>query len=87
MIHQALKQFEIDLERSYVIGDKSADLGLAEKVGAQGILVRTGYGEAEAGRLTAGSASLPNPVFIADTLMDATSWILEQQVGRRNAES
>ena len=53
MIHQAAAQFAIDLARSFVVGDKLADVGLATSVGARGMLVRTGYGEAELVRGTA----------------------------------
>ena len=76
MIRQAASAFDIDLPASYVIGDKASDLGLGRAVGAQGILVRTGYGEAEAGRH---AGTVADAVFVAHTMMDATSWILEQQ--------
>jgi len=77
MIRQAASAFDIDLPASYVIGDKASDLGLARAVGAQGILVRTGYGEAEAGRH---AGTVADAVFVAHTMMDATSWILEQRL-------
>jgi D-glycero-D-manno-heptose 1,7-bisphosphate phosphatase len=76
MIRQATDAFAIDLASSYVIGDKASDLGLARAAGTQGILVRTGYGQAEAGRHV---GAVPDAVFVADTMMDATSWILEQR--------
>jgi D-glycero-D-manno-heptose 1,7-bisphosphate phosphatase len=82
MIHKALQTHDIDLSRSYVIGDKAIDLGLARAAGAQGILVRTGYGQAEAGRH---DGAVPDAVFVAETLMDATAWILEQHA--RQAEA
>ena len=49
MIRQARQQFDIDLARSFVVGDKLADVGLARRVGARGVLVRTGYGESRTG--------------------------------------
>jgi D-glycero-D-manno-heptose 1,7-bisphosphate phosphatase len=76
MIRQATDAFDIDLPHSFVIGDKASDLALARAVGAQGILVRTGYGQAEAGRHV---GVVPDAVFVADTMMDATSWILERR--------
>ena len=45
MIHQAAADLDIDLARSWVIGDKPADIGLSTVVGAGAVLVRTGYGE------------------------------------------
>jgi D-glycero-D-manno-heptose 1,7-bisphosphate phosphatase len=84
MIQQAVQHRDVDLANSYVIGDKSSDLGLAHAVGAQGILVRTGYGQAEAGRHV---GDVPHAAFVADTLMDATAWILEQQSRRGSPQS
>src|SRR5262245_15442054 len=45
MVRQAQQQFDLDLARSFVVGDKLSDVELAGSVGARGILVRTGYGE------------------------------------------
>ncbi|HYN08289.1 MAG TPA: HAD family hydrolase [Vicinamibacterales bacterium] len=75
MIHQATEQFEIDLAHSFVVGDKVADVDLAAGVGARGILVRTGYGEAE---LLRHGGDVPRAAYVAAELMDATSWILTQ---------
>lgn len=44
MIDEASANFEIDLENSWVVGDKNLDLELGENAGARAILVRTGYG-------------------------------------------
>ena len=74
MVRQAQQQFPIDPARSFVVGDKAGDLGLARSVGARGVLVRTGYGEVELARM--GGAALAARV--STDLMEATSWILEQ---------
>ncbi len=76
MIREAEQALSLDLATSYVIGDKAIDLGLATAVGARGILVKTGYGQAEVAR---SGGAVPGAVHVAETLMDATSWILEQQ--------
>ena len=47
LLHQAAKDLDIDLSRSYVVGDRFKDLQLAANVGAKGILVLTGYGRGE----------------------------------------
>ena len=39
-----LEHPEYDKARSYVVGDKATDVELAEKCGAKGVLVLTGYG-------------------------------------------
>jgi len=44
MIEAASQDLGLDPSRSYVIGDKRADVDLALAVGACGILVTTGYG-------------------------------------------
>lgn len=45
---QAARDFELDLRRCYMVGDKCVDVELGSRVGATSILVRTGYGrEAE----------------------------------------
>ena len=75
MIHQATQAFEIDLARSFVVGDKSADVGLAANVGARGILVKTGYGYAE---LQRHAGPPPGTAFVAETVIDAVSWILRE---------
>jgi D-glycero-D-manno-heptose 1,7-bisphosphate phosphatase len=75
MIRQAEARFAIDLPRSFVIGDKIADVGLAANVGAQGLLVKTGYGQAEIERH---GGRVPGAAFVADTVFEAASWILTQ---------
>lgn len=75
MVRQAERQFDLDLSRSFAVGDKLSDVGLAENVGARGVLVRTGHGEGEAARSDAAGAA---PAFVAANLMDATAWILSQ---------
>jgi D-glycero-D-manno-heptose 1,7-bisphosphate phosphatase len=73
LIRQAATRFEIDLPRSFVIGDKPIDPELGAAVGARGILVRTGYGE-EAVRAAGGA--IRGASHIAVDLMEATSWLL-----------
>ncbi len=47
MIDAACARWDIDLARSWVIGDRDVDVLMAAAVGARGVLVRTGYGERE----------------------------------------
>ena len=49
LVKEALKDLAIDLERSFVAGDKASDLALAKAAGIKGLLVLTGQGKA-AGR-------------------------------------
>ena len=82
MVRQAQQRFEIDLARSFVIGDKWTDIGLARSVGAQGILVRSGYGEIE---LRRSGTSVPPAAHVAADLMEATSWLLRASGHPRDA--
>src|SRR5262245_54409884 len=69
MARQAQQRCAIDLARSFVVGDKAGDLGLARSVGARGVIVRTGHGEAELARL--GEAA--SAAHVSVDLMEATS--------------
>jgi len=73
MIRQACERFDIDLSRSFVVGDKLADLGSAARVGARGVLVRTGYGDDV---VRAHADGVPDAAYVADDLMAAVSWVL-----------
>jgi D-glycero-D-manno-heptose 1,7-bisphosphate phosphatase len=75
LVRQAQERFDIDLSRSFVIGDKAADVGLAEAVGARGILVRTGYGESE---LVRHNGHLSGAAHVATDLLGAATWILAE---------
>ncbi|MFI5178836.1 MAG: D-glycero-alpha-D-manno-heptose-1,7-bisphosphate 7-phosphatase [Vicinamibacterales bacterium] len=75
MVRQSQQRFEIDLARSFVVGDKAADVAMAKSVGATGVLVRTGYGEIELARL---GGTMPDASLVANDLMAAASWILRE---------
>ncbi|HVS21265.1 MAG TPA: HAD family hydrolase [Pyrinomonadaceae bacterium] len=47
LIHRALKDFDVDLSRSWVIGDRYVDVELAGNAGLRSALVMTGYGREE----------------------------------------
>jgi D-glycero-D-manno-heptose 1,7-bisphosphate phosphatase len=44
MLLEAAADFDVDLARSYMIGDKAADVECGKRAGAKTILVLTGYG-------------------------------------------
>lgn len=76
MLAQAAREHGLDLSRSFVVGDRYGDVNTAHNAGARGILVRTGYGEAE---LTSDEKAWPAPPdLIADDLGEAVDWILRQ---------
>lgn len=69
---KAARDLGLDLSRSYVIGDKISDIIMAQRIGATGIFVLTGYGRGEY-ELYRQRWSV-QPHFIADDLMDAVQW-------------
>jgi D-glycero-D-manno-heptose 1,7-bisphosphate phosphatase len=72
LLRQAASEHGLALDRSFVIGDRWHDLEAGQRVGARGVLVRTGYGKTEErtphARVT--------PAAVADNLVEAVSWIL-----------
>ena len=82
MIDAAKKDLDIDLTKSYMIGDKLSDVEFAHKVGSKGILVLTGYGRGEYEAIcedekVGGKAPKIKPDHVAEDLYDAVKWILE----------
>lgn len=45
MVLQAAREHDVDLARSFFIGDKKSDLDCGRNAGVKTILVRTGYGQ------------------------------------------
>ena len=73
MLQQAADDHDLDLARSFVIGDRWHDAELAQNVGAKGILVRTGLGRRE----EATPQPHVQPAAVVDTLIDAVAWVLQ----------
>jgi D-glycero-D-manno-heptose 1,7-bisphosphate phosphatase len=76
MLLQAAAEHGIDLRRSYMVGDKLADVEAGQAAGCQPLLVLTGYGQGEVGKLPAGEV----PV-VAD-LSAAADYILAVRAGK-----
>ena len=75
MIDAACARWEIDLAKSWVVGDRDVDVLMAEAVGARGVLVRTGYGERE-WRLK--PEAFPPGTPVVENLMEAAALILTE---------
>lgn len=75
LLHKAAREFDIDLSRSFVVGDNVNDLLAGYAAGCRLVLVRTGYGR-ETERRLAGTPIRPD--YIANDLLEASSWILQQ---------
>lgn len=83
MLIQAASEYNLDLHRCVVIGDRWTDLIAANEVGAIKILVRTGAGEKELVKYNNneffGKWVEVYPDYIAKDLEDAINWIEEAQ--------
>jgi D-glycero-D-manno-heptose 1,7-bisphosphate phosphatase len=76
MLNRAAHEHSLDLQRSFVVGDRYVDIELARNAQARSVLVRTGYGE---GELAWHAANWPvQPDFVAQDLTQAADWILRQ---------
>ena len=82
LVDRAVRDLDLDPARSFVVGDKWVDVGLARGVGAISVMVRTGYGAAE-------EATPPADLqadAIVDNLAAAASWILQNEPRIRRSE-
>ena len=71
MLLQAAEEMNIDLTRSYMIGDMLKDIEAGKKAGANGILVKTGYGT--------NIVRTDMPAYIAGDILDAVRWIMKDR--------
>src|SRR5262249_39229424 len=69
MVLEAQRDHNLDLARSFFVGDKAIDVECGRNAGVRTILVRTGYGSNE---------SYANPDWIAEDFSAAAKLILEQ---------
>jgi D-glycero-D-manno-heptose 1,7-bisphosphate phosphatase len=74
MLTRAAADLQLDLARSFSVGDKWTDVQAGQAAGARGILVRTGYGRGN-------EASVPpgvSPAAVVDNVAAAAAWLLRQ---------
>jgi len=81
MFKLAAKDFDLKLNKCYIIGDKLTDIKAAHNISATGILVRTGYGKLEQNKL--GEAGVM-PEHIAENLYEAVKWIIKNLNREKN---
>jgi D-glycero-D-manno-heptose 1,7-bisphosphate phosphatase len=72
-----VKELDLDPLRSYMVGDRGADIEFARRVGAKAILVLTGYGRGE-WEYFRGQWKV-KPDYVAEDLFEAVQWILQQE--------
>ena len=77
MIEQAQKEFDINLQESYVIGDMGMnDVVLARNIGAKAILVLTGVGKSSLNEYKHTWQNV-EPDYIAENILVAVDYILQ----------
>jgi D-glycero-D-manno-heptose 1,7-bisphosphate phosphatase len=72
LVDRAARELGIDPARSFVVGDRWLDVGLARTIGGRGILVRTGYGATEEARQPQDLSADA----VVDNFAGAAGWIL-----------
>ncbi len=72
MIDRAVKEFQVDAKQSFVVGDRLLDIQTGKNVGAQTILVLTGYGRQELQYCRDQNVQID---FVAENLYDAVAHI------------
>lgn len=70
MIENAAKEFGIDLEGSWMIGDKSVDIETGQNIGVKSAIVMTGYGKTEL------ENCVTKPDLVSENLLSAALAIL-----------
>ncbi|MFP4036478.1 MAG: D-glycero-alpha-D-manno-heptose-1,7-bisphosphate 7-phosphatase [Desulfobacteraceae bacterium] len=76
LVEKARRRFDVDMKRSFVVGDRCSDVELARRCGLTGVLVETGYGLGELEYVLPARGLKPDHV--ASDLDAAVTWILER---------
>jgi D-glycero-D-manno-heptose 1,7-bisphosphate phosphatase len=73
---QAATELNIDMNNSYMVGDKVADILFGRNIQAKPILLLTGFGQKALPKLKKKGIV---PAHVAGNLLDAVNWILKQE--------
>ncbi|MFZ5799195.1 MAG: HAD family hydrolase [Desulfobulbus sp.] len=79
LLDQAAAELNLDLARSYLVGDRWSDITCAARVGCTPVLVLTGYGRGDYQYI--GPSRELQPAHVAENLLAAVRWILPRLVG------
>jgi heptosyltransferase-2 len=75
MVERAVSELQLDLRRSYLIGNHASDIQLAQRVGAKSILLTPAPVHAQSLDRLKGEQAMPDAV--AKSMAEAVDWILE----------
>jgi D-glycero-D-manno-heptose 1,7-bisphosphate phosphatase len=73
LLVEAARRFDLDLTHCYMIGDKPDDIETIHRVGGKGVLIRTNK-----------SSGMGQPDFVADDVLEAVKWIIEDMRNERS---
>lgn len=79
MLLRGIREFDLDATQSFVVGDRGVDILAARAVRATAILVLTGYGKSALEECTKEGIIID---YVAQTISDAVTYILQQLQGR-----
>lgn len=77
MFQMAEKDFSVDKDHSFMIGDKLLDIEAGKNYGLPSILVGSGYGR-ELHEQDVRTGAVPTYDFYGDTLLEAAEWIVKK---------
>jgi len=78
MVERAVSDLQLDLRRSYLIGDRERDIQLAHRVGAKGILITAKVMDTQVLDRLKIEQAMPDAV--AESMVEAADWILADAV-------
>jgi D-glycero-D-manno-heptose 1,7-bisphosphate phosphatase len=82
LLERAALDLQLDLARSFLVGDRWSDIECAVRAGCTPVLVLTGYGKGE--YMYIGPEREIQPEFVAENLPEAVRWIISR-IGEGNA--
>jgi D-glycero-D-manno-heptose 1,7-bisphosphate phosphatase len=77
LIDKAAMDFDIDINRSFLIGDKWSDVELAQRSGVLAILVMSGFAPDDPGNKR--PAYVRDPDYSASNISEAVDWIIRRE--------
>jgi len=84
MLRRGEEDMGIDLERSFVVGDRIVDVQVGKAVGATTVLVLTGYGRTSVAECIAAGV---RPDFTAPSIVEAVDFILRRIHGAHDSST
>ena len=75
-INQAVKEFDIDVKNSWVIGDHPHDVEMGIKAGCKGVYLLTGHGKKHFDDMEKNNIK---PTFLAKNFTEATEFIIDNK--------